>query len=218
MNKVLEHNKVLLQREYGSNITKIAEYITTISDKTERTEYAKKLVKLIEKLNPSVRYAENTEDLLWQHVYILCEGNLDVNHEFPIPQFSEEFVKPKRISYSMNKPKASYYGKNVDLLMEKLAQITDTNDSENATLALGKLLKTFYRNWNNNSVKESVIKYDIERLSNGKLKLSMDLENSDELIFETRSNGSSKKRIPTRNGSSNRKPNRNMNNRNRNSK
>lgn len=207
MNEVIAHQKVLLEREYGSNIAKIASYIKTIPSKEERTASTKKLIKLIEKLNPSVRYAENTEKLLWQHIYILSDCDLDVDHEFEKPVIPEAFPKVKRIPYSKNRPKASYYGKNIDLLIEKLSEIKDSDDSDEASLALGKVLKTFYKNWNSEDVKESVIKRDISKLSDGKLTVKKDVDDNGEMIFDSKYNNfNRKKRTPSAN-------NRNTNNR-----
>ena len=54
MNEAARFKKELLIQEYGSNVLKIVEHINTVPDKAKRTDQCKLLIKLIEKMNPSI--------------------------------------------------------------------------------------------------------------------------------------------------------------------
>ena len=66
MEEAIKFKQDLLGKEYGSNIRKLSEYVATIKDKTERAEKANLLYKLVEKLHPSIKYAENGRQKIWE--------------------------------------------------------------------------------------------------------------------------------------------------------
>jgi len=210
MNEAGRFKKELLIQEYGSNVLKIVEHINEISDKTQRTEKCKLLIKLIEKMNPSVRYAENSEQILWGHLYVLSNMKLDVDVNFPIPNV--EVTRPEKVKYPVDKPKYKHYGTNIDILTKKLAELKDEDDKSEAAISLGKLLKTLYSNWNNPSVGDKLIAHNIESLTKGNLSVDPELikEDSKNSPFYTKRTG------PNNYSRTNTSNNRSNNNRNRN--
>lgn len=203
MNEAARFKKELLVQEYGSNVLKIIEHINENPDKAKRTEQCKLLIKLIEKMNPSVKYAENSEQILWGHLHILSNMTLDVDMEFKKPDV--ETTRPKKVNYPVNKPKYKHYGTNIDILTAKLAELKDEDEKSEAAISLGKLLKTLYSNWNNNSVGDKLIAQNIKQLTQNNLSVAQ------ELITEDGKNSPfySKRMNPN--------PNSNRNNNNRNS-
>lgn len=177
MNESVRFKKELLVREYGSNVVKIVDEIAKNSNKTERTNQAKLLIKLIEKMNPSIRYADNYEEILWGHLYILSDLQLDVDIDYKKPIV--EFTKPQKVNYPNAIPKYKHYGKNIEILGNELAKLTDEEDKKEASISFGKLLKTLYSNWNTNSVGDKLIAYNVEELSHKNLKVESELISDD---------------------------------------
>jgi hypothetical protein len=56
------------------------------------------------------------------------------------------------------------------------------NPREEAIIYLGKLMKTFYSNWNKESLDDSVIVKDIRNMSNGALNVSIEKVREDNLF------------------------------------
>ena len=215
MNESARFKKELLAREYGSNVIKIVGEIAKNPNKTERTNQSKLLIKLIEKMNPSVKYAENAEEILWGHLYIMSDMTLDVDTEFKKP--STEVTKPQKVNYPEAKPKFRHYGKNVDILGDQLSNITDEDDKKEASIAYGKLLKTLYYNWNSNSVSDSVIAKDVSSLTRKNINVDASLidDDSSNSPFYTKRRGSSNNN--RNNGRNNNRNNGRNNNRRRHS-
>ena len=217
MNESARFKKELLAREYGSNVAKIVDQITKNPDKTERTNQCKLLIKLIEKMNPAIKYTENFEDILWGHLFVLSDMTLDVDVEFSKPEV--EITKPAKVNYPDQKPKYKHYGKNVDILGKELAKLTDEDDKKEASIAYGKLLKTLYSSWNNNSVGDKLIAFNVEELTQKNIKVDPALINEDgkESPFYTKRKGpaNTNSRPATARPNNNRNPNnRNTNNKN----
>ena len=222
MNESARFKKELLSREYGSNVVKIVDQISKNPSKTERTNQSKLLIKLIEKMNPSIKYAENFEDLLWGHLYILSDMTLDVDAEFTIP--STEVTKPEKVVYPDQRPKYKHYGKNVEILGKELAKLTDEDDKKEASIAYGKLLKTLYSSWNNSSVGDKLIAFNVEELTQKNIKVDPALINADDKnspFFTKRKGPSNQNNTNTKtntNRTNSNRPNNNRNNNNPNRK
>ena len=217
MNESARFKKELLSREYGSNVVRIVDQISQNPDKTERTNQSKLLIKLIEKMNPAIKYTENFEDILWGHLYVLSNMTLDVDVEFSKPDTN--VTKPEKVVYPDQKPKYKHYGKNVDILGKELAKLTDEEDKKEASIAYGKLLKTLYSNWNNNSVGDRLIAFNVEELSQKNLKVDPALINedgSDSPFYTKRRQSTSNRTNNQRNTNNRNNNNRNNNNNNRN--
>jgi len=208
MNEAARFKKQLLAREYGSNIVRIVETIVENPDKTQRTEKSRLLIKLIEKMNPSVRYAENSEEILWGHLYIMSDMQLDVEVDFKKPVV--ETTKPEKVSYPTKRPKYRHYGTNIDFLTAKLAELKDEDAKAEAAISLGKLLKTLYSNWNNDSVGDKLILKNIEELTGNNLTIDSSLISDD--------GRNSPFYVQRRNMSARSNNNRNNNNRNNNNR
>lgn len=183
----------IILKEYGRNVQKLVEYIRNIPDKEKRTELAFTLIELMKQLTPSVKEAtpENPQRM-WDDLYIIADFNLDLNNPFPVPQRDILFKKPKRMDYPQSNIRFKHYGKNIERLIREAVKLENPQEREDAMIYLGKLMKTFYSNWNKETLDDSVIVNDIRSLSSG--ALSMDLDKvREENLFEQLYRGEKKK-------------------------
>jgi Domain of unknown function (DUF4290) len=172
----------IILKEYGRNVQKLIEYIRSVPDKEKRTELAYSLIELIKQLTPPAKEAPENPQRIWDDLYIIADFNLDVNSPFPIPERDILFKKPKRMEYPKNTVRFKHYGKNIELLVvEALKKKTDA-EREEAVIYLGKLMKTFYGNWNKETLDDSVILRDLQGMSQGKLTLDLDKVREDNLF------------------------------------
>lgn len=170
-------------KEYGRNVQKLVNYIRTIPDKDKRTEMATTLIELIKQLAPSVKEAFENPQRIWDDLYIIADFNFDINNPYPVPDPETVFKKPQRMTYPQSRVRFRHYGKNIEkLIVEALAK-EDAKEREDAVIYLGKLMKTFHGNWNKETIDDSVIIKDIEKMSDGKLTLSLD-KVREENLFE----------------------------------
>lgn len=173
----------VILKEYGRNVQKLVNYIRTIPDKDKRTEMATTLIELIKQLAPSVKEAFENPQRIWDDLYIIAGFNLDVNNPYPIPLPEIVFKKPQRMTYPQNKVRFKHYGKNIEKLIYETLQKEDPKEREDAVIYLGKLMKTFHGNWNKETIDDSVIIKDIEKMSDGKLTLNLE-KVREENLFE----------------------------------
>ncbi|GAA4296040.1 DUF4290 domain-containing protein [Nibribacter koreensis] len=165
----------LLLREYGRNVQNIVQYILTVEDRTKRTQLAQLLVNLMGRLNPNVKDIQDAQQTLWNHLYVMADGKLDVDAPFTLSAMDYLNDKPQRVEYPKNTPKYMHYGSNLESLIEKATQIQDPVEKEAAIISVGKLMKVLYRTYNKDSVSDQVILENLRDLSKGQLDLDASL-------------------------------------------
>lgn len=170
-------------KEYGRNVQKLVNYIRTIPDKDKRTEMATTLIELIKQLAPSVKEAFENPQRIWDDLYIIADFNFDINNPYPVPDPETVFKKPQGMAYPQSRVRFKHYGKNIEKLIVEAMAKEDPKEREDAVIYLGKLMKTFHGNWNKETIDDSVIIKDIEKMSEGKLTLSID-KVREENLFE----------------------------------
>ena len=189
----------IILKEYGRNVQKLVEYIRAISDIDKRTEMAYTLIELIKQLTPSLKDQPENPQRMWDDLYIIADFNLDIKSPYPVPERDILFKKPDRMDYPQSPIQFKHYGKNIEKLVKEALKIEDPQEREDAIIYLGKLMKTFYSNWNKETLDDSVIIKDIQRMSGGALSMNIDKVREDNLfekLYKER-----KKTKPQQNGS-----------------
>jgi hypothetical protein len=182
----LEYNTqrpLIILKEYGRNVQKLVEYIRAQPDKDKRTDLAYTLIELIKQLNPSIKEQGDDSQRLWDDFYIIADFELDVDSPYPVPEREVIFRKPDRVDYPQQNVRFKHYGKNIEKLVIEALKLENDQEREDAIIYLGKLMKTFYSNWNKETLDDSVILKDIQAMSGGALKMTIE-KVRDENLFE----------------------------------
>ena len=172
----------IILREYGRNVQKLVDYIRSVPDKAKRTELAYTLIELIKQLNPTVRESVENPQRLWDDLLIIADFELDVENPFNPPERDILSKRPKRVPYPQTDIRWKHYGKNIERLVKEAMKKEDPQEREDAIIYLGKLMKTFYGNWNKEILDDSVILKDISLMSGGKLSMNLDKVREDNLF------------------------------------
>ena len=173
----------IILKEYGRNVQKLVDYIRNIPDKGKRTQMAYTLIDLINQLAPVAKEAtpENPQRM-WDDLFIIADFNLDIDSPYPAPNREILFKKPMQMKYPLGDVRYRHYGKNIEKLIKVAMAIEDPKEREDAVIYLGKLMKTFYGNWNKETLDDSVILKDIKVMSEGQLTLDLEKVREDNLF------------------------------------
>ncbi|HEY0653386.1 MAG TPA: DUF4290 domain-containing protein [Chryseosolibacter sp.] len=172
----------IILKEYGRNIQKLVEYIRNNPSKEKRTELAYTLIELIKQLTPTIKDQPENPQRVWDDLYIIADFNLDINSPFEVPSREILFKKPERVEYPQSQVRFKHYGKNIEKLVKEALKKEDEQEREDAIIYLGKLMKTFYGNWNKETLDDSVILKDIQDMSGGALKMTIEKVREDNLF------------------------------------
>ena len=166
----------LAMPEYGRNVLKMVEQVKEIPDRTKRSEQARAVVKVMESLNPQVHQQENYEQKLWDHLYMIAGYDLDIDSPYPAPLPEASAVPPERIPLNTRPIKARHYGRNIESIIDLIASEPEGEIKTAMIRSLAIYMRQQYLIWNKDTVADATIFQDIERLSDGRVKVPEGLE------------------------------------------
>ena len=161
-------------RQFGRNVQNLANYISNLDSKEERTRYSAALVELMKQIVPSAKANQESSQLLWDDLFILADFNLDIDGPFPPPEKQALGKKPEPIGYGHGDLPFRHYGRNILLMIEEAKNMTDPEEKEVAVFQIARLMKTFHITWNRETPDDEVIAKNIKTLSGGELTLDLE--------------------------------------------
>ena len=171
---ILDYNterEKLAMPEYGRNVLKMVEDVKKIEDRAKRSEQARAVVRVMEILNPQVHSADNWEQKLWDHLYSMGGYDLDVDSPYPMPSPEQRKSRPEIIPLKKKPIKATHYGRNIESIIDLIASEPEGEMKTAMIRSLAMYMRQQYLIWNKDSVADTTIFSDIEKLSEYRIKV-----------------------------------------------
>ena len=162
--------------EYGRNVLKMVEQLRLIEDRGKRSEQAAAVVRTMELLNPQVHQQEDWQHKLWDHLYMIAGYDLDIDAPFTPPLQHEIESKPIPIPLKTDRVRYRHYGRNIESIIELIASEPDGEVKTAMIRSLAIYMRQQYLIWNKDSVADATIFQDIEKLSEGRIKVPEGIE------------------------------------------
>lgn len=173
----------LIIPEYGRNVQKMVDYLSTIKDRDERNKQAQNLIEIIGNLNPQVRDVPDFKHKLWDHMFIMSDFKLDVDPPFPKPSRETFMEKPEHVPYPASSARYRHYGNIIKKMIQYAVEQEPGEYRERLKIAIANHMKKTYLIWNKDTVDDQVILNEMNDMANGELKLdNMDLKDKQELV------------------------------------
>lgn len=193
----------LLLSEYGRNVQTMVAYLKTIEDRELRNRQAEVVVAVMGNVNPAQKDSEGFQHMLWDHLFMIADFDLDVDSPFPKPTPDMFAPHPHRVEYSQSYIAQKQYGANVRRMIQALAKEPASEAREAAATGVAKYMKQKSFEYNKEFPSNEGVIGDIREMSNGEISLEADaLDNT--RIDTSAGNGS---RPNGRNGKNNRNGN-----------
>ena len=161
----------LIIPEYGRHIHSMALSLLHITDSKKRNKQAQVLINIMGNLNPHLRDAEEYKHKLWDHLFIMCKDQLDIESPYPKPGFKNKLEVNERIHNTQGSVRYKHYGKLIINLIKEVVKIQDTKTKEEIINQIAQQMKRSYMNWNQTNVQDFQIWSDLEHFSDDKLTL-----------------------------------------------
>lgn len=163
--------KQLVLPEYGRNVQNMVDYCLTIPDREERTLAAMAIVGVMRRLTPQQANTPEKEQKLWDHINIMSGFALDV--DFPIPPLPVEQMSPtpKPLTYSTDRIRWRHYGKNIEQMVQVVADLEEGEDKEMLISLIAHHMKKLQLIHNKEGVDDAKILRDLAIYSAGKIDL-----------------------------------------------
>ena len=178
----MEYNtqkKFLVLPEYGRNVLLLVEHLKNIEDKDSRNQFALKLIDLMGSMNPHLRDINDFKHILWDHLAIMSDFDLDIDWHYPLPSKEVIYQKPEKLPYNLNRIRFRYYGKTIEFMLEKAVNMPEGDKKTRFIQIIGNHMKKQYLMWNKDVVDDYTIVKDIEEITNGSIVLDKNFKFTD---------------------------------------
>ncbi len=163
-----ERDDIILT-EYGRNIQKLIEHAKTIENKEHRNMAALQIIEAMGILNKKILNIQDHKKILWDHLAIMANYELDIDFPYPVIPKEELNTKPTKLEYSGSEIKYKHFGRVIEKLVTEITKIEDPELKEQAIVYVTNHMKKTYLSWNKEVVQDVVIFDSLDNLSNGKL-------------------------------------------------
>lgn len=149
----------------------MVDHCVSIEDSEERKKCAYSIIDIMGNMFPHLRDVNNFKHILWDHLAIMSDFNLDIEYPYEIIKKEELYSRPSKLEYSRPTMRYRHYGK----IQEKMIDIAaDMEEGEKRTQLIKLVLshmKKSYIQWNKNVDDEKIFQ-DLNELSGGKIQLT----------------------------------------------
>ncbi len=175
--KLIPYNtslKKLILPEYGRNIQQMIDYCVGIENRDERTKCAYRIVDTMATLFPEFVGDHNNRQKLWDHLNIMSGFSLDV--DFPYKVVTEEEIRktPEPIPYSQNISRHRHYGKNIQMMIERVAEMEEGEEKEELIYLLASQMKKLLTLHIKEGASNERVISDLADMSQGRIILAPD--------------------------------------------
>lgn len=160
-------------REYGRSIQKLVDYAKTLENIADRQDVAEHILSIMGGINPHLKNIEDFKHLLWDHLHLIADFELEVDSPYPIPEKEVLFAKPSKFDYPTRSRKFRHYGKNILSMIKSASEMEDEEKQLEYARTIANYMKKVQasRNRSGEKVNDLIIIDDLETLSDGVLKL-----------------------------------------------
>ncbi len=169
--------------DYGRNVMKMIDYAKTIADRAERTQMAYLIVETMALVNPKVKERTEYRHILWDHLMLMSNYELDVDTPYPVVREVTEAFHPKPIDYSDSKIRYRHYGRALEDMIRAVAEMPEGEEKSLLSQQIAHTMKRQYLQWNRDSVDDNLIREQLDELSGGRIKLPDGFQFRDSKIY-----------------------------------
>ena len=161
----------LIMPEYGRNIQKLVDYCVKIEDRDERRRCAESICSVMLTLFPSVGGDNENRQKVWDHLNIISGFKLDI--DFPCEVVTEEELSPvpERIPYSGSLYRFRHYGRNLQEMIRKVADMENCIEKDQIIFLLANQMKKQLVEQTPENVSDERVFGDIAEISEGKITI-----------------------------------------------
>jgi hypothetical protein len=184
--------------EYGRNIHKMVQHISTIDDREERNRAARTIISIMGNMNPHLRDINDFKHKLWDHLAIISDFKLDIDSPYEPPALSTLTEKPKPVPYNNYPIRYKHYGRLLEQMIKAASEMEDGEKKDILIQLIANHMKKSYLTWNRNQVTDEIIYHDLRELSGGLLDrvAEIKLSESKDILLRTKKKKSPRKFIP----------------------
>lgn len=166
--------KNLPMPEYGRAVQKMVDHAITIEDRAERQRCANTIIAVMGNMYPQLRDMPDFKHKLWDHLAVMADFKLDIDHPYEVSNAEALHPTPQRIEYPKGNIRYLHYGRCVQEMIQKACEMPEGEERMQLLRLIAAQMKKEYILWNKENVEDRKIFEDIYEYSNGQIRLDAD--------------------------------------------
>ena len=157
--------------DYGRNVVKMIDYAKRLDDREERNKMANVIIDVMAQLNPKIKERTDYKHILWDHLMMMANYDLDVDCPYDITREESENIHPHRLALHNLGIRYRHYGHLTEAFMKELKEMPDSPERTRLTEMIANYMKRSLYNWNRDAMDERKVAADIDNYTEGNVNL-----------------------------------------------
>lgn len=174
--KGLDYNtqrQSLLLPEYGREIQRMVDYAIERPTKGERNACAKTIVRMMATKMPGALQANDGMVALWDHLYVMGRGKLDIDWPYDVTEAEKIMQKPQPMPIRKNHVRLRHYGHLVEECFEMLKTMPEGREKDRLVQLAANQMKRDLATWGRGTMDDEKVADDLARFTDGKVQLDL---------------------------------------------
>lgn len=165
--------EILPLPEYGREIQKMVEHAISLPSREERMSCAKTIVRTMEMKVPQVRVSSNYQQTLWDHLYLMSRGQLDIDWPYDVSDAGNIHSKPQSMRVPQGNIRQRHYGRLVENLLEKLKDMPEGPERDALAHQTACQMKRDLLQWGHGTTDDERVAADMAFFTDGRIQIDV---------------------------------------------
>ena len=174
--KGLDYNtkrETLLLPEYGREIQRMVDYAIERPTRDERNACANTIVRMMATKMPSAVESNDGLRALWDHLYLMGRGQLDIDWPCDVSEAEKITQKPQPMPVSKNHVKLRHYGHLVEECFDILKTMPEGGERDKLVWLTANQMKRDLATWGRGTMDDERVADDLARYTDGRIQLDL---------------------------------------------
>ena len=164
--------------EYGRLVLQMINHAKSISDRNERNEYAKLIIRIMSAIDATDdensfsyrKYSADYHSKLWDHLAFLSNYELDIDYPVEITRVTPESYNAKSLAYPTHNIRYKHYGHMLEKLLHTLGETEDSELQNALMIATANRMKRNLADWKGDGITNDKVAADIAEYTENKIQ------------------------------------------------
>ena len=174
--KGLDYNtkrETLLLPEYGREIQRMVDYAIGCPTRDERNACANTIVRMMGTKVPNATETNDGVRALWDHLYIMGRGQLDIDWPYDMTEAVKITQKPQPMPIRKNHVKLRHYGHLVEECFDILKTMPNGRERDKLIYLTANQMKRDLAIWGRGTMDDERVADDLARFTDGCVQLDI---------------------------------------------
>ena len=174
--KGLDYNtkrETLLLPEYGREIQRMVDYAIGCPTRDERNACANTIVRMMGTKVPNATETNDGVRALWDHLYIMGRGQLDIDWPYDMSEAVKITQKPQPMPIRKNHVKLRHYGHLVEECFDILKNMPNGRERDKLIYLTANQMKRDLAIWGRGTMDDERVADDLARFTDGCVQLDI---------------------------------------------